>query len=247
MVCALISIIYYPISAASQELTAPIHSISYELLGTPSERSICSERLLSDRQKASEDEAAANSKKSWVRKNWQPILGATLGTAIGFSLTKNYSPGSRWIIPSALAGTALGYLLGPGAMIGGYLGGVLGFNNWPSKIPVASGVTLAGTVLGSLAWDWIFAKSPLLIPPEQGEYLASQEFIIESQCTNQNAIEHSSSAYRVEYEFQGNMYTALLEYFPGNSIRIDQSGNALDTLVALEAPADNNTKPSAPQ
>jgi uncharacterized protein YcfJ len=215
---------------ASNKNMARVLSVNQETTSTPEEAQICSQTIVSDRQLAERQEAS----KPWYIKYWQPILGGVIGGIIGKQMGRYYgSTNNKWKTPTLIGGLALGALLGPGFALGSYGLGALSEHYWPTKLPLEVTLSLVGGILGDAAWKMLFPKNPpssLLDKPEPGEFLAEQQFFLETTCFQATNYYYQESTYRVSYAYQGQTRNALLAYEPQETIEVDLSGTPVNAL-----------------
>lgn len=214
---------------------AQVLSVSHETIASPEETQLCSQTIVSDRQLAQREVA----KTPWLIKYWQPIVGGIVGGIIGKQMGNHYgSTNNKWKTPTLIGGIALGALLGPGFGLGAYGLGALSEHYWPTKLPLEIVLALVGGALGDAAWKILFPASPpknLLNPPKPGEYMADQQFFLETTCFTTTAYKNSESAYRVNYVYQGQNRSALVNYEPQETIEVDSLGNPRNESPTTES------------
>lgn len=202
----------------------PVLSITYDTVAKTTDEKTCWDVIVSDRQLAQRQ----YEQQPWVVKYWKPILGAVLGGAVAYQFTGNYGPThQKWTYPTVAGGMAVGALAGPGAVLGGYGLGTLAYAYIPGKLPVVAAVSLLGAILGDKAFDFLFPDKPskdLLAPVQPGQYLAEQQFYIETSCLSRPKTQYTESAYQVVYEYQGQRHTVSVPRFPGDTIELDANG-----------------------
>lgn len=217
-------------AANIEVLRVPVVSVSQETIRLPESKEVCWPVVMSERSIAERDEA----KKPWVVRHWQQILGGIVGAAAGYQLTTNYSSfNSGWTWPTVALGTTLGVIGLPGFAGLAYGGGALGMSQWPGKLPLTIGLSLGGGILGSILWKMLFPPNALLHKPVPGEYLAEQDFLIETQCATLATSTYTESSYRVVYRLNGREHTASFQYDPGAWISVGENGLPLSAQPVL--------------
>ena len=208
-------------NVSAQIVTAPVLSITQETFAEVTRPEVCWQTIITAHEKALSEQK----KTPWLVKNWQPLLGAVMGGAIAFKFTGNYGEASqKWKWPTVAGGAVVGAVAGPGATAGGYGMGVLAYSLWPASIPMTAGFTLLGGVLGKLAWDLIFPPNKDLQAPQPGQFLANQNFYLETTCTKPERVQYRQAAYLITYTHQGKKQTARVKYYPGARVELTSAG-----------------------
>lgn len=196
-------------------------SVTQETFATVSRPQVCWQTIVTAHEKAVRQEQNT----PWLVRNWQPLVGAAMGAAIGYQFTLNYGPSSDgWKWPTIGGGAIAGAVAGPGFTSGAYGLGTLAYSIWPASLPLTIGFSLVGGILGKMLIDKLFPKNPALQKPQPGEYLASQEFFIETACNKPQKVSYEQSAYLVRYRYQGKTYTARVKYYPGARLALTAAG-----------------------
>ena len=214
-------------SARAQATVGRVLSITQETVATRLTEQVCWQKILTERQKAIEEEKST----PWLTRYWQPILGATIGAPIAYSFTDNYGPDSqKWIWPTVAGGAVVGAVAGPGATAGSYGLGSLAYAIWPASLPLTIAFSMAGGVLGDLLWKMVFPpnKKPTEVKP--GQYMPDQTFFLVTTCTKAPKVTRSSSGYLVKYLYQGKTASARVKYYPGRQIPLGANGRPIDEI-----------------
>jgi len=212
----------------AQTVTARVMSVTQETSASIERPQVCWQSILTAHQKALREEQNT----PWLIKNWQPILGAALGGAIGYGFTANYGESSqKWIWPTVAGGAAVGAIAGPGATAGAYGMGTLAYSLWPASLPLTAGFSLMGGILGKVIWDMIFPANPDLQAPQPGQFMSNQTFFLETTCTKPERIEYRQSAYLITYMHQGKKQSARVKYYPGARIELTTQGRPIYELA----------------
>lgn len=214
--------------AMSQPLTARVLSVGQETFATTTRKEICWQTILTAHQKAVREEQNT----PWLIRNWQPLLGAAMGGAIGFQFTGNYGTTSqKWVWPTVIGGAAVGAIAGPGATAGAYGLGTLAYSLWPASLPLTAGFTLAGGIIGKILWDMIFPPNKDLQAPQPGEFMTNQVFYLETTCTKPERVEYRQAPYLVTYAHDGKTLTARVKYYPGARIELNSAGRPVHEIM----------------
>jgi uncharacterized protein YcfJ len=205
----------------AQTITAPVLSVTQETFATAAQTEVCWQRILTAHERA----VRQAQDTPWLVRNWQPVLGAAMGGAIGFQFTANYGPSSqKWKWPTVAGGALVGAVAGPGATAGAYGLGTLAHSIWPTSLALTGGFSLAGAILGKVVWDIIFAPDKNLQTPQPGQFLSSQTFYLETTCTKPEQVTYQQAPYLVTYTYQGKKQTARVKYYPGARIELTAAG-----------------------
>jgi hypothetical protein len=78
--------------------------------------------------------------------------------------------------------------------------------------------------------------NPMLSPPKPGSYIASQKFYFEPLCEPEPVTYKALSHFRVTYRFNGKIQSALVEYDPGERLKVNQQGRPLNEVKPVSAP-----------
>lgn len=207
--------------ALAQAVTAPVLSVTQETFAEVTRPEVCWQSIITAQEKALSEQKNT----PWLIKNWQPLLGAVMGGAIGLKFTGNYGESSqKWKLPTVAGGAVVGAVAGPGATAGGYGMGVLANSLWPASLPMTAGFTLVGGILGKLVWELIFPPNKDLQTPEPGQFLTNQIFYLETTCTKPERIQYRQAAYLITYTHQGKKQTARVKYYPGARVELTAAG-----------------------
>jgi hypothetical protein len=213
--------------ATAQTSTGKVLTITQETFMEKTKPQVCWKTILTAEQKATREEQNT----PWLKRYWQPLLGAAMGAPIAYTLTANYGIDSqKWIWPTVAGGAVAGAVAGPGFTAGAYGLGVLAYAIWPASLPLTVGFSLAGGILGDMLWKMIFpSKKPEKVTP--GEYMANQEFFIETTCTLETKITYSQSGYLIKYLYKGKPEFARVKYYPGKQIALTSTGRPVDEIM----------------
>jgi uncharacterized protein YcfJ len=96
-----------------------------------------------------------------------------------------------------------------GAILGGVFGGLLGSTVGKGSGKVVS--TAAAAITGAIVGDRLDNR-------DSEAYAASPRYV--QQCRTWDEVHREVSAYNVVYRYQGQEYTTVLPYDPGNSVRV---------------------------
>ena len=205
----------------AQIVTAPVLSVTQETFATTTQTEVCWQKILTAHEQAVRQAQAT----PWLVRNWQPVLGAAMGGAIGFQFTGNYGPSSqKWKWPTVAGGALVGAVAGPGATAGAYGLGTLAHSLWPTSLALTGGFSLAGAILGKIVWEMIFPPNKNLQAPQPGQFLSSQTFYLETTCTKPQRIAYQQAPYLVTYLHQGKKHTARVKYYPGARLELNAAG-----------------------
>jgi uncharacterized protein YcfJ len=207
--------------ASAQIVRAPVLSVTQETFATVTRPQVCWQSIITAHEKAVRQEQNT----PWLLKNWQPLLGAAMGGAIGFQFTGNYGPTSqKWKWPTVAGGAVVGAVAGPGATAGAYGLGTLAHSLWPTSLAMTAGFTLVGGIVGKIVWEMIFPPNKNLQKPEQGQFLANQTFYLETTCTKPERVEYRQAPYLITYMHEGKKQTARVKYYPGARVELSSTG-----------------------
>lgn len=224
-------------AAQAGENSVPVLSVTQEVIEHRETVEQCWRVIVSDRERAQQQYAS----QPWVVKHWQPLLGGLLGGAVGYQFTQNYGDKSqKWFYPTILGGIAVGAAAGPGMVAGAYAGGTLAQHFWPTKLPVTIALSLLGGILGDGLMKLLFPDDPpkeLLAEPQPGQYIAEQNFYVETRCVPTQRVSYTEKPYRATYRYQGETRSALFKYDPGRRIVLDAQGRPVNALRPQAAPA----------
>src|SRR5690606_35136371 len=132
-------------------------------------------------------------------------------------------------------GMAVGAVAGPGMVAGAYAGGVLAQHFWPTKLPVTIALSMIGGILGDGLWKLLFPDNPpkaLLADPQPGQFVADQNFYVETRCVPTETVSYTEKPWRATYRFQGETRSALFKHYPGERIELDASGRPVKEMQA---------------
>tara|TARA_R110000851_G_scaffold333533_1_gene515363 strand:+ start:205992 stop:206837 length:846 start_codon:yes stop_codon:yes gene_type:complete len=225
-------------TSAPPEGTVAVLTVTQEVIEKAEKTDVCWQTIVSDRERAQRQYES----QSWLVKYWQPILGGLLGAAVGYKFTGNYGPKSEklWFYPTILAGVAVGAVAGPGMVAGAYGGGILAQHFWPTKLPLTIMLSMIGGILGDALMKLLFPDSPpkaLLQKPQPGQYLANQQFYIETTCVPTTRVTYTEKPYRVTYQFKGEKRSALFDDYPGEHIKLNSDGRPVNEKPKAGPPA----------
>lgn len=205
----------------ASENRVAVLTVTQELIEHVETSETCWQTIVSDRERAQ----AQYESLPWVVKHWKPLLGGVLGGAVGYQFTRNYGEKSqKWFYPTILSGVAVGAAAGPGMVAGAYAGGMVAQHFWPAKLPVTIALSLVGGILGDGLMDLLFPEDPLLEPQQPGQYVAEQEFYVETRCMPTVQVTYTEKPYRATYRYQGELRSALFKYDPGDHIQLNADG-----------------------
>lgn len=207
--------------AVAQPIMGQVLSVTQETIASVTRAQVCWQSILTAHQKALREEAST----PWLVRNWQPLLGAGLGGAIGYKFTANYGVASqKWVWPTVAGGALVGAVAGPGPTAGSYGLGVLAHSIWPTSLPLTIGFSVAGAILGKIVWDLIFPANADLQAPQPGEFMPNQTFYLETNCTKPERVQYKQMPYLVTYRHQSKTYNARVKYYPGARIELTATG-----------------------
>lgn len=205
----------------------PVLTVTQELIEHTETSETCWQTIVSDRERAKRQYES----QPWVVKHWKPLLGGVLGGAVGYQFTRNYGVKSqKWFYPTILSGVAVGAVAGPGMVAGAYAGGMLAQHFWPTKLPVTIALSLMGGILGDGLMDMLFPDDPLLAEPQPGQYVAEQQFYVETSCVPTTRVTYTEKPYRATYRYKGEARDALFKYYPGDRIELDGNGRPVNEM-----------------
>jgi uncharacterized protein YcfJ len=210
----------------AQPTTGKVLTITQETFTEKTKPQVCWEKIITGEQKAAREEQNT----PWLKRYWQPLLGAAMGAPIAYTFTANYGVNSqKWVWPTVAGGAVAGAVAGPGFTAGAYGLGVLAYSIWPASLPLTIGFSLAGGILGDKLWKMIFpSNKPEKVNP--GQYMANQEFFIETTCTLETKITYSQSGYLIKYLYKGKPELARVKYYPGQQVALTTAGRPVDEL-----------------
>jgi len=219
-------------SALAKTPTGKVLTITQETFTEKTKPQVCWKTILTAEQKATREKQNT----PWLKRYWQPLLGAAMGAPIAYTLTANYGASSqKWIWPTVAGGAVAGAVAGPGFTAGGYGLGVLAYALWPASLPLTVGFSLAGGILGDILWKMVFPPKKTPEKVEPGEYMTNQEFFIETTCTLQPKITYTQPAYLVKYLYKGKTELARVKYYPGRQVALTSTGRPIDEIL-IESP-----------
>ena len=211
-------------SAIAQTPEAQVISVTQEVFAKVSRPQVCWQTILTAHQKAVRERAQT----PWLVRNWQPLVGAAMGGAIGFKFTGNFGASSeKWKWPTVAAGATAGAVAGPGFTGGAYGLGSLAYSIWPTSLPLTIAFSLVGGALGKIGWDIVFPKNPALEKPQAAQYLAEQNFYLETTCSKPERITYEPQPYLVKYRHNGKVHSARVKYYPGSRLPLQANGRPL--------------------
>lgn len=216
--------------AKAQPIMGQVLSVTQETFASVARPQVCWQSIVTAHEKAVREQAST----PWLMRNWQPLLGAGLGGAIGYQFTRNYGVASqKWGWPTVAGGALVGAVAGPGPTAGAYGLGTLAHSIWPTSLPLTAGFSIAGAILGKIVWDLIFPANAALQAPQSGEFMPNQTFYLETNCTKPERVQYKQAPYLVTYRYQGKTYTARVKYYPGARIELTTAGRPV-----MEVPND---------
>lgn len=206
---------------SAQVTTARVLTVTQETFATVTRSEVCWQKIVTAHEKA----VSEQQKTPWLVKNWQPILGAVMGGAIGYQFTGNYGPSSqKWKWPTVAGGAAVGAVAGPGPTAGAYGLGTLAQSIWPASLPLTVGFSMGGAILGKILWDIVFPPNKDLAAPAPGQFMTNQTFYLETTCTKPERVQYTQSPYLITYMHQGKKQTARVKYYPGARVELTAAG-----------------------
>jgi hypothetical protein len=159
----------------------------------------------------------------WLKKHVKEVSGATLGVLSAAYFASHYLSSRIWILPIAVGGGALGWLVGPFGIALGVGGSILGHalaHNTP--VTIAGGVL--GTVIGMALWHFVIPppKDP---SPDSPTEIPVEHFVEAPRCAESTHVQMQlATSFRVSYRFEGAVRVADLPYDPGDHLTIDAEG-----------------------
>lgn len=219
--------------ANTAENSVPVLTVTQELIEHTETSETCWQTIVSDRERAKRQYES----RPWVVKHWKPLLGGVLGGAVGYQFTLNYGEKSqKWFYPTILTGVAVGAVAGPGMVAGAYAGGTLAQHFWPTKLPVTIALSLVGGIIGDGLMKLLFPEDPLLAPLQPGQYIADQQFYVETSCVPATRVTYTEKPYRATYRYLGEERSALFKYYPGDRIELDGTGRPVNEISRRQGP-----------
>ncbi len=216
--------------APPPENSVPVLTVTQEIIEKTEKVPFCWQTIVSDRERARQQYES----QSWVVKYWQPVLGALLGGAVGFKFTGNYGLASqKWVYPTVAAGMVVGAIAGPGMVAGAYGLGTVAHHFWPTKLPLTIMLSMVGGILGDGLMKLLFPDSPpahLLAPVQPGQYLPDQQFYLETTCMPRERVVYTEKPFRVTYHYKGEPRSALLKYYPGERLTLNETGRPVNEI-----------------
>ena len=207
--------------AVSKPITGQVLSVTQETFASVTRPQVCWQSIVTAHEKAVRQEKST----PWIVRNWQPLLGAGLGGAIGYQFTRNYGTASqKWVWTTVAGGALTGAVAGPGATAGAYGLGTLAHSIWPTSLPLTAGFSIVGAILGKIVWDLVFPANAALQAPQPGQFMPNQTFYLETNCTKPERIRYQQAPYLVTYRYQGKTHTARVKYYPGSKIQLTATG-----------------------
>lgn len=211
----------------------PVLTVTQERIEHTETSETCWQTIVSDRERAQ----AQYESQPWLVKHWKPLLGGVLGGAVGYQFTRNYGDKSqKWFYPTILSGVAVGAAAGPGMVAGAYAGGMVAQHFWPTKLPVTIALSLVGGILGDGLMDLLFPEDPLLEALQPGQYIADQQFYVETRCMPTTRVTYTEKPYRATYRYKGELRSALFRYYPGDHIQLNAEGRPLSEKQEQQNP-----------
>ena len=231
---------------AAAEHVAPVEYVYASVSNTSTVGTQCWQTLIPQRSLLQEQHDA----KPFLLRNWQPLLGAALGSIGGVWLLHKMVSAAAfklWALP-VMAGSGLaGYETGPGGPLGALAGGSLTYSmgldvgawlgkgdktknlhlgryNWQ---PTLIG-GLVGLVGGMALWNMIFPPDVPAAPADDPNgVIEAESFAQKTVCGPVRKSTPSASGYRVGYRLDGEIHEVSLPYDPGEAVRLDAQGNVM--------------------
>lgn len=138
--------------------------------------------------------------KTWFEKNWIATVGGSAGIVVGVPLA------------NAVATKAASYT-----------------TSFAAASLVLPTIFLAGGI-GFFVTQLLVPTNPLLATPKPGSLVAEQKFYVQTVCAPGSPTYTESPNYRITYRFNGNVQSALVNYDPGDRVKVNQQGRPLNEV-----------------
>ena len=92
---------------------------------------------------------------------------------------------------------------------------------------------MVGGILGDGLMKLLFPDSPpahLLAPVQPGQYLPDQQFYLETTCMPRERVVYTEKPFRVTYHYKGEPRSALLKYYPGERLTLNETGRPVNEI-----------------
>lgn len=215
----------------AQIVSAPVISVTQETFANATRPQVCWQTIITAHEKAVREVQSA----PWLVKYWQPLLGAAMGSAIGYQFTANYGPSShQWIWPTVAGGALVGGVAGPGPTAGAWGLGTLAHAIWPTSLPLTIGFSMGGAIVGKILWDLVFPPNKDLQAPQTGQFMPNQTFYLETSCSKPERVEYRQAPYLITYMHEGKKQTARVKYYPGRRVELTASGRPFYEVAQIK-------------
>lgn len=172
--------------------------------------------------------------QSWALKYQKPLAAAGLGLASA-AFYRGHMEGvldprwDNWKWPFVAANAVQGYMFGPGAAIGGWAGAEIGVSLGKGSLLAALGGDVFGSLLGAVAWNFLFPQYPALAPPgnDPNGDIPVEHFIKDKVCAPAPTRRFDAPQYRVEFTLDGVLHYTDLAYDPGEALAIAADGSII--------------------
>lgn len=190
----------------------------------------CHSELISERDMLQREQ----DQQPWGLKYAKPLSAVGLGVASSVFYT-NHMEGvisprwKKWRTPFIAANAIEGYIVGPGPSIGGWAGAELGLWLSSGNLLAALAGDIVGSVLGGMAWNFLFPQHPALapLPTDPDGDIPVEYFLKDKVCTEIKTRHFDAPQYRVEFMLDGVEFVADLPYDPGEALNIGADGTIL--------------------
>ncbi len=200
-------------------VTVPVVSVSTLTTTTLASQHECRPTLTTVR----EFEVAQANARPWFVRHIEGLTGAPLGAAGAAWLAAHFLAERIWILPAALAGGAVGWVVGPFGILLGAGGGVLG-HALTHKISVTVAGGVAGGLIGMALWHFLIPP-PKPATPDSPVDVPVEHFVTNDQCGDvQHARFRGGDLYKVDFMLDGKPMSADLPYDPGNTLAVYPDG-----------------------
>ncbi|MDR5837089.1 hypothetical protein [Caballeronia sp. LZ034LL] len=209
-------------------VTVPVVAVSTLTTTALATQNECRPTLTTVRQY----EVAQANARPWFVRNLEGLTGAPLGAAGAAWLAAHYLTQRIWILPAALAGGAVGWVVGPLGIVLGAGGGVLGHaltHKWP--VTAAGGV--AGVAIGMALWH-VLIPPPKPATPDSPVDVPLEHFVTNDQCGDvQHTRFRGGDLYKIDFVLDGRAMSVDLPYDPGNSLSVYPDGQPVTQSLSI--------------
>lgn len=190
----------------------------------------CHSVLISERDMLQRED----DQQPWALKYAKPLSAVGLGVASNSFYTGHMegviSPRwEKWRLPFIGANAIEGYIVGPGPSIGAWAGAELAVWLSGGNLLVALVGDIIGSVLGGMAWNFLFPQHPALapLPTDPNGDIPVEYFLKDKVCAETKTRRFDAPQYRVEFMHEGVEFFADLPYDPGGGLSIAADGTIL--------------------